>query len=496
MNTDNLLPVAYAAINLIGVIIAPFALVPLVFININQIFDPLLCTLALVFFGTYYINNYIRQPYLLRNENPKTKAGLYYCNTPYIHSLLKLCHSLTAKETKAGGLKGAPPCPWFMCGDMRTLFPFLAFAPKPLEFKRRWVRVPLADGSLDNVKTTKKEQEGEYEAVALDCAFASREGSDTKHNKYAYFVLAGLTGGSSEGYILDFVQSALQKGHDCFVMLGRGLGGTPCVSDAIFHGARTSDATACINAVRKSLSEDTKLFAVGFSMGGIIVTNAIARGAFDVDGGVSISGCFDSAANVCYDYSMDVWQPLLALGLKQNLIGAPGMLSKVRKFMGDKTEDKLVKCRTVVDFDREVVTAVHRFDDIFHYYSDMCGASVPTLKAMVESAEQEHIPGNHFTRSHNKNDQLPSFSKPLLAVHSKDDPIVHVDTMPVCHGLVEKIDNLVCLVTEKGGHVGWPVGLAPSSNRWLFSNTLIHEFCGAVVHESLLFEDEEPHTMR
>ena len=41
----------------------------------------------------------------------------------------------------------------------------------------------------------------------------------------ALLVLAGLTGGSSEGYVMDLVQHANQQGFDCFVMIGRGLAG-------------------------------------------------------------------------------------------------------------------------------------------------------------------------------------------------------------------------------------------------------------------------------
>jgi predicted alpha/beta-fold hydrolase len=41
----------------------------------------------------------------------------------------------------------------------------------------------------------------------------------------ALLVLAGLTGGSSEGYVMDLVQHANAQGFDCFVMIGRGLAG-------------------------------------------------------------------------------------------------------------------------------------------------------------------------------------------------------------------------------------------------------------------------------
>jgi hypothetical protein len=54
---------------------------------------------------------------------------------------------------------------------------------------------------------------------------------------------------------------------------------------------------------------------------------------------------------------------------------------------------------------------------------------------------------------------------PLLALHAADDPIIHVDSMPCRSGAAGAVDNLVCLVTRVGGHVGWPQGWAPWIHR-------------------------------
>jgi hypothetical protein len=61
-------------------------------------------------------------------------------------------------------------------------------------------------------------------------------------------------------------------------------------------------------------------------MGGIIVTNAVARGDLLglVDGAVSVCGCFDSARIVNYAHSRHVWQPLLTHGLKAAFVAPEG----------------------------------------------------------------------------------------------------------------------------------------------------------------------------
>ena len=70
---------------------------------------------------------------------------------------------------------------------------------------------------------------------------------------------------------------------------------------------------------------------------------------------------------------------------------------------------------------------------------------------------------------------------PLLAINAADDPIIHVDTAPCRSGAAAAVENLICLVTRTGGHVGWPLGLAPWRHLFKFQNSLIFEFCEAVV---------------
>ena len=70
---------------------------------------------------------------------------------------------------------------------------------------------------------------------------------------------------------------------------------------------------------------------------------------------------------------------------------------------------------------------------------------------------------------------------PLLTLNAADDPIIHVDTTPCQSGVVGAVDNLICLVTLTGGHVGWPVTFEPWKHKFLFQNSLILEYCQAIV---------------
>ena len=79
------------------------------------------------------------------------------------------------------------------------------------------------------------------------------------------------------------------------------------------------------------------------------------------------------------------------------------------------------------------------------------------------------------------NNTLAGLPVPLLTLNAADDPIIHVDTTPCQSGVVGVVDNLICLVTLTGGHVGWPLTLFPWKHKFLFQNSLILEYCQAIV---------------
>ena len=254
--------------------------------------------------------------------------------------------------------------------------------------------------------------------------------------------------------------------HVFSILLGRGLNGCPLGSSALFHGARTSDVTAAATVLRKSLPTDVKLFLCGISLGGIIAANAACKGDLDgiVDGVVSICGCFDTLQNSTYHHSLTAWQPVLNHPLKGAFVDPPGNVRKMLKRVGVNTTEVVSNLVTITDFDYSFITPLHRFKDALHYYRDM-------------SATDE---------------KLVNLKIPLLALHAADDPILHVDTHPVRQAVEGKLtQNLICLITRTGGHVGWSLGWFPWLSRWLFQNTITFEF-----FESIANCDHSKHGLR
>ena len=396
----------------------------------------------------------------------KSKPGLYFADNDDNHSIISHCQVLSSFQKKSSLAKPQLPrfTPYILTGDLATLLPYLCNRPPAHPYRRRWVRVPLDQHPTEQTPLSTLHNDSKYESVAVDYVMAKEASSSS--NK-CLLILAGLSGGSNEGYCRDLVDAALRKNFHCFVMLGRGLAGEPVLSNALFHGARTSDAATVARIMKKCFGPSSYLCAVGISLGGMIIVNCLGRNSFatDIDAAVSISGGFDNDANISNTRSRHIWQPILVHGLKQVLVSHPISCARFRAVYGDDAENLLQSLKDVIEYDEKVVAVMNGFRDLRHLYEE----SNPPAEKLYEYPV-----------------------RPLLSIHAIDDPIIHVDTIPsyaLCSSLSSSQKysaNLFTLLTATGGHVGWPLGWCFWRRRWEFQNTITFEFLDAVLTQKML----------
>jgi hypothetical protein len=97
----------------------------------------------------------------------------------------------------------------------------------------------------------------------------------------------------------------------------------------------------------------------------------------------------------------------------------------------------------------------HGFDNLDHFYTEM-SAILPN------NATHNHIAIPHLV--------LQAFDDPISTWRS--DVVNHPTSPLYPRNLVnEHQDNLVLLLTKKGGHVGWPIGWWPHS--WIYMNEYV-----------------------
>jgi len=265
------------------------------------------------------------------------------------------------------------------------------------------------------------------------------------------------------GFVADAAwHLACRRGMTVAVVVARGTMDT-AVKANLFHGARVTDlrdvvllAEGALGAACGENGKPPPVFAAGYSMGGIILANYCGQYGADarIRGAVNFSGVYDAAYNMKFEYSQKTWQAYLAYGIKNSFFTEHIRPEAVKR--GVDVERVLSrKVTSIVDFDADFVAVYNGYDGILDYYRDLSLAAEEKWK---------------------------NVAVPLLAVAARDDPITHCDAL-WAKEFVGVNDNLLYLVTECGGHVGWPLGWRPWLQNFDFMNEAIEVFVRAVLAE-------------
>jgi predicted alpha/beta-fold hydrolase len=205
--------------------------------------------------------------------------------------------------------------------------------------------------------------------VALDIAFPV-SGHNTSNP--VYLVLHGLSGGSQEKYVRDFVVRRAAENATVAVMVARGLMDLPVRGMNIFHGARWEDPHQASLQLRRAILPRQLFAGVGFSMGAIILSNLVARTGTEcaLDVAVAISGGLDTRHEINFRRAQRLWQPPLATQMRGTfVVGKWG--ERVRQRLTNDQMKALMRATHVSAIDETAVVVYHRFRDLVHYYSEM-----------------------------------------------------------------------------------------------------------------------------
>jgi len=391
------------------------------------------------------------------NDRIDIEEGLYHDpSNAFVHSIVEEWperHRTYSAETGK--------TQWIPTGDSRTGLPFLLNKVEPVNFTRTFFETD--DG----------------EVTALDVAVPPG-GHDPA--KPVFLILHGLSGGSKEEYIQDFVHHANENGSTAIIFVARGLMDLPLRGWDNFHGARISDVHGAAKLVRRMMAkygsdEDQLLVAVGYSMGAIILSNYVAKYGADVavDAAMPISGGLDMRHQTHFYRAQRLWQPMLTQTLRADfLLGKWG--ERVRERLSDDDMLRVLRASHITEIDKHAIVPYNGFDDLDHYYRSMSAlGDIP-----VEEYEQND--------DANGKGAIQTVSIPFCVVHALDDPLISWRTAAANRGFLRP-DNLVrsgsgntmMLLTKGGGHVGWPTGLIPFFGNWEWMSQLPLSFADAII---------------
>jgi len=185
----------------------------------------------------------------------------------------------------------------------------------------------------------------------------------------------------------------------------------------LYHSGETQDYKTLFSWIKKSFS-DSKIFAVGFSLGG----NALVKSL----GELGIMHPVSKAVAVSPPY--DLKKGSIKMNQGFNKVYQKRFLNtledKAKKKKKDFPDYPVFTGNSVYEFDDQVTSPVHGFDGADEYY--------------------QKCSSNQF---------YSGVKKPLLIIHSKQDSLCPLEYADL--DTIRKNDNIRTLFTEKGGHVGF-----------------------------------------
>jgi predicted alpha/beta-fold hydrolase len=182
--------------------------------------------------------------------------------------------------------------------------------------------------------------------------------------------------------------------------------------------------------------------------------------------------CRDEAFN---ERAKRLWLPMVADLTRLSQLTAKWANRLAQRLSRDEMI-ALLRSKNVVEADQYAAVVYNGYRDIMHYYAD--------------SGALGDIPWEHRESPVAFLEKLPKVTKlaiPLCALQAFDDPISTFRTIVGNEGFMKPdllvrlgTGYLVVLLTQRGGHVGWPVGWRPWRHKWKFMSEAAISFVEAL----------------
>jgi predicted alpha/beta-fold hydrolase len=296
------------------------------------------------------------------------------------------------------------PCRWLPGAHAMTVFASVARPlPRPPAARERW---ELPDGDF------------------LDVDRFAGDGADAP----VLVVCHGLEGSSRAPYVRGLVTAARSHGLAALALNFRGCSGEPNRLARFYHSGETGDLG---HVVARLVTErpGRAVLLSGFSLGGNVVVKYLGEHGDDlpaeVRGAAVISVPFDLARSAAAIDGPGFWCWLYRERFLRRL--REKALAKARRFPELLDAAAIRAAARFSDFDGAVTAPLHGFGSARAYWT-RCSAG-----AFVAGVR-----------------------RPLLAIASRDDPMVPADTLPLVAARANPRVKLV--VTAAGGHVGFVSG--------------------------------------
>lgn len=258
----------------------------------------------------------------------------------------------------------------------------------------------------------------------------------------------GLVGDSQTEYIRTAVTMTNSIGYKTCVFNNRGRGGMRLKTARLYCATNFDDVEATFKHL-KLTHPDSRIVAVGISLGGIVLCKYLAeRGEKAlVDAAMLVSVCFDFLAG-CKSLEEPGLNSALNLHLTKSLMRLVEENRTVLEKSGDYNLEEVMESKNLRQFDENFTRRMWGY----------------------KSCEEYH-------RDASNNDRLHLIRTPTLCINAADDIFCPYPALPLKQ--IEENPKFAMLVTARGGHIGFMEGFLPYVPTF-YLERVITQYLGAL----------------
>jgi predicted alpha/beta-fold hydrolase len=276
-------------------------------------------------------------------------------------------------------------------------------------------------------------------------------------------VLPGVTSSSSDYYIRSFVEGFIDE-YECKVINARGFGGMKLFSSQLISTNCYKDLEEYICKISEE-NKSKKIFAVGFSFGGLLLTRYLGSSSVIPDNflagcGICYPPCIEQTKNFAELHFNGLYSKVSLNGVRNvfydnlELIFDPKINTNKDILENKETLiSEINKCRVLSDFDKVWTYRNLKLKNIEEYY---------TLSRLDQYIENIKVP--------------------FLSLFAEDDPIVPITSIPF--NTLQENPHTVTIVTQHGGHLGFFGGI-------LIPQRIIHQPISSFIKTVEILKDTQ-----
>jgi predicted alpha/beta-fold hydrolase len=324
-----------------------------------------------------------------------TKTYLFYIKTQFNIDLVENCPSIKKPNFKQ----------YFLLPFTFCQFVLLEISSNPK--KNNDNEIIFREEKIDNEGTS--------------IFWAAYENSQNIHSNPVLFILPGITGKFDDSYVQNIISEGLNNNFDVVVFQMRTLS-----SEMKMPKNKFVDFYEDINNSLIKVRNKNKncIYGVGYSYGANLLTGYLGNKNLEtnyIEGGVAVSNPFDLYMSQRLGEDT-LFESLITYFERKNYMRAVNAFN--RKIKNKKkciNIDTLQSSYYVKNFDTEFFGKILGYKNGDEYYRGISSAKY-----------------------------IKNINKPLLVIHSKDDPICTYKGIPIDD--VCENENIIFILTEKGGH--------------------------------------------